>query len=849
MNLAASTRKTTPAPLAGIPLDQWFRELNAGPQGLSAVEAQERLLRYGPNDAMAREGLPLAVQFFMRFGNPLILILLFASALSAVAGDTTSLVIVIVIVSLSVTLDFVQELRARNVIDTLRQSVAPRATVLRDGAPRELSLEDIVPGDIVQLCAGDIVPADCRLVSVRDLFVNQALLTGEPYPVEKHVDEAAEDANCVFMGTSVVSGTASALVCRTGRGTRIGAMAAQLVHRRPPDAFEIGVRRFGFLILRITIFLVMFVLVTNVLFNRPLLESIMFSIALAVGLTPELLPMVVTVTLARGAIRLARLGVIAKRLPAIHDLGSMDTLCTDKTGTLTEAKIRVVGHIDAAGTECEKVLRLAHLNSMFETGLKSPLDEAILQSKKFDQETWTKIDEVPFDFERRRVSVLIDADGGRERLLIVKGAPEDVLAHSTHVELANGEIVELDDAARASTHAAFAKLGAEGLRALGIAYRSVGSGKTNATVGDEEDLYFAGFVAFLDPPKESAARAIAQLAALGVSVKILTGDSEQVTRHVCRDLGIAVSGTVVGSELVNLSDEALAARISEANLFCRVTPAQKQRILQALKRRGATVGFLGDGINDAPALHAADVGISVDSGADVAKAAADLVLLQRDLTVITEGVTEGRRTVENVTKYILMGSSSNFGNMFSMAGAALFLPFLPMLPVQVLLNNLLYDGSEIGVPFDRVDEEALQKPAQWSIKLIERFMLVLGPVSSVFDFLTFYVLLHLFDADAALFQTGWFVESLATQVLVVFIIRTRGPFWKTRPDPVLAWLCIAVVGAGLVIPWTPIGAWFGFVHPPASFYIFLVLAVGTYLALVEVVKRAFYRYLAPVDRG
>ncbi len=840
------------AALADIPLDGWLCGLEASRAGLTETEARARLARYGPNDALAREGQPLAVQFLLRFFNPLILILLLASALSALAGDAASFLIVVFIVTLSVTLDFVQEVHAQNAVDALRRSVAPRARVLRNGHERELHFEELVPGDIVRLAAGDIVPADCRLIKARDLFVNQALLTGEPYPAEKHDGDLAgriaqpdEETNCVFMGTSVVSGTATALVCRTGRETRIGGLATQLVHRRPPDAFEIGVRKFGFLILRLTFFLVLFVLVTNVLFHRPWLESIMFSLALAVGLTPELLPMVVTVTLARGALRLARLGVIAKRLPAIHDLGAMDTLCTDKTGTLTEAKVRLVRHVDAGGADSPEVLRLAYLNSAFETGIHSPLDEAILAHAKPAIGEWIKLDEVPFDFERRRVSVLLEARETAERLLIVKGAPEDVLRHSTHQELTAGEVVPLSDAARGRAGDVFASLGEEGYRALGIAFRRVGADQRTAAVGDEDDLIFAGFVVFLDPPKESASKAIAQLATSGVAIKILTGDSEQVTRHVCRELNLPTKGLLTGDELRQLSDEALVARLPDVDLFCRVTPLQKQRILMALKRRGAVVGFLGDGVNDASAIHAADVGISVDSGADVAKAAADLVLMQPAPPVQNEGVIEGRRTVENVTKYILMGSSSNFGNMFSMAGAALFLPFLPMLPVQVLLNNLLYDVSEMGVPFDRVDKRALVRPAQWSTALIERFMLVFGPLSSLFDFLTFFVLLTLFGANAAQFQTGWFVESLATQALVVFVIRTRGPFWHIHPHPVLTVLSIGVVVIGLILPWTPLGTWFGLVHLPFSFYLFLIAAVAGYLALVEVVKRLFYRYVAP----
>ncbi len=834
--------------LASIPLDLCLSDLQTSREGLTEAEAQARLARYGPNDAMAHEGQPLSVRFILRFFNPLILILLFASALSALAGDTASFLIVVVIVTLSVTLDFVQELHAQNAVDALRRSVAPKALVLRAGRERELHFEELVPGDVVKLAAGDIVPADSRLIKSRDLFVNQALLTGEPYPAEKHdgevPEQSTEETNLVFMGTSVVSGNATALVCRTGRETRIGGLAKQLGRRRPPDAFEIGVRKFGFLILRLTFFLVLFVLATNVLFQRPWLKSIMFSLALAVGLAPELLPMVVTVTLARGALRLARHGVIVKRLPAIHDLGAMDTLCTDKTGTLTEAKIRLIRHVDADGVDSAKVLRLACLNSAFETGIHSPLDDAILAHSQPEIGDWTKLDEIPFDFERRRVSVLLEHRGTAGRLLIVKGAPEDVLRHSTHHESVAGDVVPLNETGRTHASDIFASFGEEGYRALGIAFRNVGANQQTAAIGDEDDLIFAGFVVFLDPPKSSASRAIAQLAASGVAIKILTGDSVQVTRHVCRELNLPVKGVLTGEELRHLSDEALLARLPDLDLFCRVTPQQKQRVLLALKRRGMVVGFLGDGVNDASAIHASDVGIAVDSGADVAKAAADLVLMERDLTVINEGVKEGRRTVENVMKYILMGSSSNFGNMFSMAGAALFLPFLPMLPVQVLLNNLLYDVSELGVPFDHVDASALARPAQWSTALIERFMLLLGPVSSLFDFLTFFVLLRLFGADAAQFQTGWFVESLATQALVVFVIRTRGRFWRSRPHPILGALSLGVVTVGLILPWTPVGAWFGLVHLPPSFYLFLVAAVAAYLALVEVVKRMFYRYVA-----
>jgi len=835
--------------LGGTTLTDLTASLGAFTGGLAGSEAASRLALHGPNDALARRRRPLWREVLDRFSNPLILILLFASGLSAWTGQVASFVIIVVIVSLSVVLDLVQQRRAESTVDALRRSVGLRATVERDGKRREVAVEVLVPGDVVHLTAGDIVPADCRLLSARDLFVNQAALTGEAYPVEKHAgdlpappDDANSALNVLFMGSSVVSGVGAALVCRTGTRTELGGLAADLAAQRPPDAFEIGIRRFGGLMLRFTIFLVLFVLAANVLFQRPWLESMLFALALAVGLTPELLPMVVTVTLGKGALRLAQRRVVVKRLASIHDLGAMTVLCTDKTGTLTESRIRLERYLDAEGHDAERVLLLAELNSHFESGIKSPLDDAVLAARTFDPGPWHKIDEVPFDFERRRVSVLVER--GQERLLVVKGAPEDVIAISTDVESPDGSHRPIDTDTRARLTHRFDQLGADGYRVLAVASRRLGPEHTSAALSDETDLTFAGFLAFLDPPKADAAAAIASLAGAGIDVKILTGDNERITEHVCRKIGVPVRGIITGQELSALSPEALRARLPSVNLFCRVTPQQKERVLLALKGAGETVGFMGDGINDASALHAADVGISVDSAVDVAKEAADLVLLDHDLGVVRDAVTEGRRTVENVTKYILMGASSNLGNMFSMAGAALFLPFLPMLPAQVLLNNLLYDFSEVGVPFDNVDEAALQKPVTWDLDFIRRFMLVLGPVSSLFDFLTFFALIKLFGAHEPLFQTGWFVESLATQALVILVIRTRGRPWESTPHPILAALSIGVVLVGLAIPLTPLGPLIGFVRPPVAFYMFLIATVLAYLALTEVVKQAFYRWAA-----
>ena len=829
--------------LWNIPLIALRHQLAVGESGLSSVEATRRLRVNGANDAFEHRARPIWRDLLDRLSNPLVLILLFAASLSALSGETASFALIVLIIGMSVALDLYQQRRAESSIEALRLSVAVHATVLRDGQRRDVPPRELVPGDVVVLAAGDVVPADCRLLAARDLFVDQALVTGESFPVEKFARDLVSPVDTPLLatdwlgtGTSVVSGTATAIVCRTGGSTELGRLAGSLARRRPPDAFEIGIRRFGNLMLRLTVLLVLFVLAANVLFDRPWLQSLLFALALAVGLTPELLPMVVTVTLANGARRMAAQHVVVKRLAAIHDLGAMDVLATDKTGTLTENRIALVRHVDRGGVESARVLMLGKLNSQFETGLRSPLDEAILaHDGNSDLGVWNKIDEVPFDFERRRVSVL--ADDGSLRLLVVKGAPEDLIALSIATEAASGERHPIDAEMRAQMHAAFEQLGEDGYRVLAVAYREMGRDHSSAAVGDESGLTFAGFLAFVDPPKPGAAAAIAALARSGVDVKVLTGDNERITRHVCAELGVPVAGVITGPMLAELSSDALRARLASTTLFCRMTPQQKERVLLALKRNGNVVGFLGDGINDAPALHAADVGLSVDTATDVAKEAADIVLLEHDLAVVHAGVIEGRRTVENVTKYILMGSSSNFGNMFSMAAAALFLPFLPMLPVQVLLNNLLYDISEIGVPFDNVDEEAVARPSHWDMQRIERFMLVLGPVSSIFDLLTFAALIHLFGAGEKLFQTGWFIESLATQALVIFVIRTRGLPWQSKPHPLLAVLAIGVVLLGILIPLMPFAAAFGFVAPPLSFYLFVLVATLSYLGLVELVKR------------
>ncbi|HUX62957.1 magnesium-translocating P-type ATPase [Sulfuricella sp.] len=818
--------------------------------GLSGAEAKARFARFGPNLFRERQEKSLLLQYLTRFKNPLVIILLIASAVSAFTGEVTNFLIISCIVLLSVTLDFVQEYRANAAAKKLRQSVSIRANVLRDGKPLEVAVIQVVPGDVVLLSAGDLIPADGRVLEARDFFVKQALLTGESYPVEKRPGalpdtstELQEATNAVFMGTSVISGSARVLVVKTGAGTAIGEVADRVSRQSEPTSFEIGTRRFGMLIMRLTVLMVLFVLLVNTFFHKPWLESFLFAVALAVGLTPELLPMVISVTLSRGAMRMAKQHMIVKRLSAIQDLGSMDVLCTDKTGTLTEAKIRLERHVDAKGRPSERVLELAYFNSFFETGLKSPLDEAILAHQHIEIGAWKKIDEVPFDFERRRVSVLLD--NGETRWLVVKGAPDEIAGLCTHYEAEGANFQRsIDDEALTAIRGQYHALEEEGFRVLGIAWRQVPLDHPHAVVSDETELVLAGFAAFLDPPKESAASALEALNRVGVAIKIVTGDSDLVTRHVCAQLKIPVTGLLTGKEIAKMDDHALQARVETTNLFCRVNPTEKERVIRALKARGHVVGYLGDGINDAPSLHSADVGLSVDSAVDVAKEAADMILLKQDLHVLHAGVLEGRRTFGNIMKYIMMGTSSNFGNMFSMAGASLFLPFLPMLPTQILLNNILYDISEIPIPLDKVDAGEIHAPRVLDMNFVRNFMLVIGPISSLFDFLTFYILLAVLQADEKLFQTGWFVESLCTQVLVIFIIRTRGNPLKSRAHPMLTVTSLAVVTIAVLLPFTPLGTHFGFVPPPARFYFILGAMVLVYLFLVELAKQGFYRWSA-----
>lgn len=837
---AASDRATRP---------WWLGPAPAEAPGLSQLEAEQALGRLGPNSFEARKKPWLALQFLARFRNPLVLVLLAASAVSAATGDAANFAIIMLMVLLSVTLDFVQEHRAGRAADALRESVALRASVLRDGRVQEVPVSALVPGDLVLLSAGDRVPADGRVVEARDFFVNQGLLTGESYPVEKRPGaldggavELQQALNAAFMGSTVVSGSARMRVMATGPATALGEVAHSIQAEPPPTAFETGMHRFGMLLMRITLLLVLFVMLVNLVLHRPLLDSFLFAVALAVGLTPELLPMVVSVTLSRGAMRMAARRVIVKRLASIQNLGAMDVLCTDKTGTLTEAKISLERCVDADGRDAPRVLMLASLNSVFESGLRSPLDEAIL-ARGVDVSGWQKIDEVPFDFERRRVSVLVDR--GDARWLVVKGAPDDVLALCNRREGDEGRApAPLDEAARDGLRARCHALEREGLRVLGVAWREVPKDHPHADIRDESELVFAGFAAFMDPPKPGAGAALAALARSGVAVKIVSGDSELVAQHLCGLLKLPVKGVLTGQEIAHMDEAALRARVGRTTLFCRVNPAQKNRIILALKARGHVVGYLGDGINDAPPLRSADVGITVDSAVDVAREVADMVMLDHDLAVLHEGVLEGRRTFGNVMKYIMMGTSSNFGNMLSMAAGSLFLPFLPMLPAQILLNNVLYDLSQAAIPLDRVDPGDLRRPRALDMAFIQRYMWLFGLVSSAFDLLTFWILLRVLQADEALFHTGWFVESLVTQVLVIFVIRTRGRPWASRPSAVLTAASLAIVAVALALPFTPLGRLFHFEPPPPVFFAWLLGMVVAYLALAEAAKRFFYARMA-----
>jgi Mg2+-importing ATPase len=836
--------------------------LNAAPEaksaGLTQVEAKRRLAQYGPNEPSSAKRTASLLQILILLANPLAIILFVASAIAAALGEVINAVIIVTMVLLSVTLNFIQTYRSQKAVDSIRKEVAPTANALRDGKWSELPRRELVPGDVIKLSAGDLVPADSELLEARDLHVQQAALTGESLPVEKTArnqhdrSDGDADPHKVFLGTSVVSGTATAIVTATGKNTVFGDIATRLAKRAPETEFERGTRRFGLLIMKTTILLVLFVILVSVLFHRPFLESLLFAVALAVGLTPEFLPMITTITLGRGAVHMARKNVIVKHLDAMQNFGSIDVLCSDKTGTLTTGEMSLEQHLDPFGTPSERVFVLAYLNSLHESGVANPLDQAIKERRHGDPldtavlkhdhpniHDYQKVDELPFDFDRRRVSIIVRHED--ERLLITKGAPESVLAVCSAYE-ADGQRHAFDEISHARVETTYRDLCGKGFRLLAVAYTNVPP-KDLYTTGDETKLTLAGFLSFSDPPLATAKSIVDALREDGIQVKILTGDNELVTQHVCSQVGLDSGRIVLGKDLEKISDTALAHIVEQTSVFARVSPSQKNRIILALKSRSHVVGYLGDGINDAPSLHAADVGISVAGAVDVAKDAADFILLERGLDVLHAGIIEGRKSFGNVMKYLLMGTSSNFGNMFSMAAAVVFLPFLPMLPTQILLNNFLYDLAQVTIPTDEVDETFIHKPQRWNIKLIRDFMIYIGPLSSIYDFLTFFVLLKIFHASAQFFHTGWFVESLATQTLVIFVIRTARNPLRSRPSLALTLTTIAIVLFATLLPYTELGSLIGFTPLPLIFLLFIAVMTSTYLLLVELVKRRLMRRL------
>ncbi|WP_316196898.1 magnesium-translocating P-type ATPase [Bradyrhizobium sp. SZCCHNS3053] len=803
--------------------------------GLGAGDAEQRLQRYGHNaDAPSHVVGPLRA-VLRRLLEPLSLILLVAGIISMVTGDVIGGAIIVLILTLSIGLDTVQEGHAVKAAEELRRSVALKAEVKRDGAYRQIDVEAVVPGDILRVRAGDIVPADALIIESKAFTAGEAALTGEPYPVTKQAGIPTDEndtSNALFRGSVAQTGEAVAIVVNTGPNTMFGAAAAALAEGQARTPFERDLHEFGLVIARLTLALVVIVLTVRVVFGRDVLDSLLFSVALAVGLTPELLPMITTVTLSRGALRMAKRKVIVKRLAAIHDLGAMSVLCTDKTGTLTSAKITLARSVAPDGTDHPRAAELGAIAAAL-GGDRGSLDCALVAGANHAAEGWSLGGQQTFDFSRRLGSVL--AIRGQDRILIVKGAPEAVIELCTQ-QRHGGTFAPLDDNGRTEMYERVHALAREGLRTVAIASRPWNGAPREIETDDEQELIFEGLCAFADPPKPTAAAAIAQLARAGIALKILSGDDPVVVKRLAGLVGLKADRVLSGSDIAELSDDALAVQVHSADAFGRLAPDQKSRIVKALQASGEIVGFLGDGINDAPALKAADIGLSVEGATGVAQSAADIILLASDLDVVANGVEEGRRTFANILKYVRMGASSNVGNMLSMAAASMVLPFLPMLPTQILLNNLLYDLSELGIPFDRVSRQATARPQRWDMKRLMRFAAIMGPLSSLFDFLTFGALLYLFHATPDEFRTAWFLESMATQILVIFIIRTNGRPWSNRADPMLTASSLTALAVALVVPFTPAGAWFGFVAPPLAVLAAIAGLVVAYLVSAEGLK-------------
>ncbi|MBD2509966.1 magnesium-translocating P-type ATPase [Nostoc muscorum FACHB-395] len=835
-----------------LPAEQVLDQLKSSHQGLSRQEAQQRLTQYGANSLKQKRQSSTLLLLLNQFKSPIILILMAAAILSSFLGDVIDTIIILTIVLVSGLLGFWQERGARDAVTKLLALVQVKATVLRDGQSQEISNEEVVPGDIVLLAAGDSIPGDCLILESKDLSVNEAALTGETYPADKlsgvlpNEVGLSQRTNTLYMGTNAISGTAKAVVVQTGKQTEFGKVSERLKLRPPETEFERGLGKFGYFLMEVTLILVVLIFVANVYLQRPVLQSFLFSLALAVGLTPQLLPAIVSVNLARGAKQMAKKQVIVKRLSAIENFGSMNVFCTDKTGTLTEGEVKIHAAVDVEGKEsvggaspqATRVLLYAYLNAASESGYVNPIDAAIRQHKQFDISAYQKLDEVPYDFNRKRLSILLKKDN--KNLIVSKGALKAILDVCSTVETGDGKTIDIaiqQDKIQQRAE----ELGSEGFRVLGVAYRNYD--RNSFTKDDETNMTFLGYLALFDPPKADIADTLKDLGLLGVTTKMITGDSRAVAISIIEQVGLPKPKVLTGGELQELSDEALMHRVGKINVFAEVEPNQKERIIIALKKTGNVVGYLGDGINDASALHAADVGISVESAVDVAKEAADIVLMQKDLNVLVEGVKEGRVTFANTLKYVFMATSANFGNMFSMAGISLVLPFLPLLPSQILLTNLLTDFPEMTIATDRVDREMVNKPRRMNITFIRNFMVVFGLLSSVFDYLTFAALLLLLHANSAQFRTGWFMESVISASMIVLVIRTRQSILTSKPGKYLLTATIAIAIVTLLIPYTPVAGLLGFQPLPIEFLLVLAAIVGLYIICAENVKRIFYQHV------
>ena len=838
-------------PFWSVPSAEALRRLQTTPNGLSAAEAVSRTKRYAARRLAPKKRTDAVTLLLSQFSSPIVLMLVGAAVISLFLHDTTDAAIILAIVLASGLLGFWQERGAAGAVEKLLSLVEVKAQVLRDGAPHDVPMIEVVPGDVVLLSAGATAPGDCLLLEARDLFADEATLTGETFPVEKSVAvlEAGtplpKRTNTVFMGTHIVSGTATALVVAIGKDTEFGRVSERLKLRPPETDFERGLRRFGYLLLEVTLLLVIAIFGFNVYLHRPVLESFLFSMALAVGLTPQLLPAIVSINLAHGARRMAERKVIVKRLSSIENFGSMDVLCTDKTGTITEGVVTLQSANDLGGQASDRVLLYARLNASFETGFSSPIDAAIRNHGSIDISAWKKLDEVPYDFLRKRLSIL--AAGPEGNVMITKGALAQVLEVCTAAEDVAGVAVPLESV-RGQIEAQYVQYSNNGQRTLGVACKRLGS-ETRIGKESEVGMSFLGFILFSDPPKAGIEATIGRLRELGVSLKVITGDNALVAGTVAKAIGLGSAQVLSGPELRQMSDGALLARVGQVDVFAEVEPNQKERIILALRKAGHVVGYMGDGINDASALHAADVGLSVDSAVDVAKEVADIVLLEKDLDVLVDGVREGRTTFANTLKYVLMATSANFGNMFSMAGASLLLPFLPLLPKQILLTNMLTDMPETTIASDSVDAEMLTRPRRWDIGCIRSFMLIFGVLSSVFDYLTFGALLYVLKANTNQFRTGWFVESVLSASLIVLVVRSRRPFFRSRPSKRLLWATLGVVAITLVMPFLPFAPLLGLTPLPPLFLGLVAVIVAMYILSGELVKRIFYRHFEPARAG